>query len=59
MDAHERPQAERLCQVGKDYSEMAPRLAEWPEAGRMAGVERARVANAGVPISPHSTVIFV
>jgi hypothetical protein len=29
-DARERPQAERLSQVGKDYSEMAPRLAEWP-----------------------------
>jgi transposase len=29
MDTHERPQAERLSQVGKDYSEMAPRLAEW------------------------------
>jgi len=30
-DARERPQAERLSQVGKDYSEMAPRLAEWQE----------------------------
>ena len=38
FDARERPQAERLSQVGKDYlgngpeaGRMAPRLAEWQE----------------------------
>jgi hypothetical protein len=31
LDARERPEADRLCHVGKEYQEKAPRLAEWQE----------------------------
>jgi hypothetical protein len=44
LDAREHPEAERLCHVGKEYPEKAPRLAEWQEgfAVRDCAAERCR-----------------